>query len=185
MNGECRQERDTCELTLEPNTAHKLLTLSEENRKITWGKEQPYPDHPARFECYPQVLCREGLTGHCYWEVEWSGFGAYIGVAYKGICRKGKENDSILGHNCKSWTMRCAEDHFIARHSDKTITIPVPSVYSYRVGVYLDWPAGTLSFYIHSTLNSLRPSTQHLGFGMVIPLSQFADEIPRFFLLGF
>uniref|UniRef100_A0AAZ3QKI2 B30.2/SPRY domain-containing protein n=1 Tax=Oncorhynchus tshawytscha TaxID=74940 RepID=A0AAZ3QKI2_ONCTS len=137
----------TCELTLEPNTAHKLLTLSKENRKITWGKEQPYPDHPARFECYPQVLCREGLTGRCYWEVEWSGFGAYIGVAYKGICRKGTENDSILGHNRMSWTMRCAEDHYISRHSNKTITIPVPSVYSYRVGVYLDWPAGTLSFY--------------------------------------
>ncbi|XP_029585598.1 NLR family CARD domain-containing protein 3 isoform X1 [Salmo trutta] len=137
----------TCALTLEPNTAHKLLTLSKENRKITWGKEQPYPDHPERFECYPQVLCREGLTGRCYWEVEWSGFGAYIGVAYKGICRKGTGNESILGHNHNSWTMRCAEDHYIARHSNKTITIPVPSVYSYRVGVYLDWPAGTLSFY--------------------------------------
>ena len=62
---------DACELTLDPNTANRGLSLSEDNRKVTLVREQQsYPDHPERFDCWPQVLCRESLTGRCYWEVE-------------------------------------------------------------------------------------------------------------------
>ncbi|XP_064872983.1 NLR family CARD domain-containing protein 3-like isoform X3 [Oncorhynchus nerka] len=93
-----------CDLTLDPNTVNRHLSLSEENRKVTWRtEEQPYPDHPERFEDYGQVLCREGLTGRCYWEVEWSGRrGADIGVTYKGISRRGWVKDCLIGHNNKS-----------------------------------------------------------------------------------
>uniref|UniRef100_A0A8C8GQ28 Protein NLRC3-like n=1 Tax=Oncorhynchus tshawytscha TaxID=74940 RepID=A0A8C8GQ28_ONCTS len=59
-----------CDLTLDPNTVNRLLSLSEENRKVTRRREeQPYPDHPERFEYRGQVLCRDGLTGRCYWEI--------------------------------------------------------------------------------------------------------------------
>ncbi|KAG1955763.1 protein NLRC3 [Pimephales promelas] len=85
-----------CDLTLDPNTANTHLILSEGNRRITYVKEcQPYPDHPERFADNPQVLCRESLTGRCYWEVEWGlgdnerGSWARIAVAYKGISRTG------------------------------------------------------------------------------------------------
>ncbi|KAL0984423.1 hypothetical protein UPYG_G00141270 [Umbra pygmaea] len=58
-----------CQLTFDPNTAHRHLCLSEENRKVTrCDKAQSYPDHPDRFTSYEQVLCREGLSGVCYWE---------------------------------------------------------------------------------------------------------------------
>ncbi|CAL8390361.1 unnamed protein product, partial [Boreogadus saida] len=58
-----------CDLTLDPNTAHRRLSLSEDNRKVTRvGEDQSYPDHPDRFECWHQVLGREALTGRCYWE---------------------------------------------------------------------------------------------------------------------
>ncbi|XP_016401275.1 NACHT, LRR and PYD domains-containing protein 3-like, partial [Sinocyclocheilus rhinocerous] len=78
-----------CNLTLDPNTANTHLSLSERNRKVTRVRDkQPYPDHPERFECH-QVLCRESLTGRCYWEAEWSGGGVNISVAYKGNSRKG------------------------------------------------------------------------------------------------
>ncbi|KAJ8250107.1 hypothetical protein COCON_G00233230, partial [Conger conger] len=63
-----------CRLTLDPNTAHRELSLSEGNRKVThtlW-REEPYPDHPERFESWPQVLCRESVCERCYWEAEWS-----------------------------------------------------------------------------------------------------------------
>ncbi|KAG5853670.1 hypothetical protein ANANG_G00028460, partial [Anguilla anguilla] len=56
------------QLTLDPNTAHRKLSLSEGNRRVIWGNEQPYPDHPERFNTYHQLLCREGLSEHCYWE---------------------------------------------------------------------------------------------------------------------
>ncbi|XP_038839112.1 NLR family CARD domain-containing protein 3-like, partial [Salvelinus namaycush] len=137
-------------LTLDPNTVNSLLSLSEENRKVTWRREkQPYPDHPERFDKdIRQVLCREGLTGRCYWEVEWSGImGAGIGVTYKGISRRGGGDDCCLGYNDKSWSLFCDDNSYIARHNNNPTTIVVPSSSPHRVGVYLDWPAGTLSFY--------------------------------------
>uniref|UniRef100_A0A674DK59 NLR family CARD domain-containing protein 3-like n=1 Tax=Salmo trutta TaxID=8032 RepID=A0A674DK59_SALTR len=140
-----------CDLTLDLNTVNRHLSLSEENRKVTCRtEEQPYPDHPERFEDYRQVLCREGLTGRCYWEVEWSG-GADIGVTYKGISRTGWGDDcridSLIGANNKSWSLFCSDDSYSAWHNNHLTTIDVPSSSSHRVGVYLDWPAGTLSFY--------------------------------------
>ncbi|XP_071199350.1 stonustoxin subunit beta-like [Salvelinus alpinus] len=136
------------DLTLDLNTVNRLLSLSEENRKVTCRTEkQPYPDHPERFEDRRQVLCREGLTGRCYWEVEWSGIMAGIGVTYKGISRRGWGNDCWLGHNDKSWSLFCSDNSYIACHNNIRTTIDVPSSSSHRVGVYLDWSAGTLSFY--------------------------------------
>ncbi|XP_071029019.1 LOW QUALITY PROTEIN: NLR family CARD domain-containing protein 3-like [Oncorhynchus clarkii lewisi] len=137
-----------CDLTLDPNTVYRLLSLSEENRKVTLrSEEQPYPDDPERFENYEQVLCREGLTGRCYWEVEWSGRRVDIGVTYKGISRKGRANDFCLGYNDTSWTLFCYDNSYIACHNNNPIAIDVRPSSFHRVGVYLDWPAGTLSFY--------------------------------------
>ncbi|KAL0992615.1 hypothetical protein UPYG_G00095780 [Umbra pygmaea] len=136
-----------CDLTLDPNTVNKNLCLSEENRRVTWRIEkQPYPDHPERFEIWEQVLCREGLTGCCYWEVERSG-GAGIGVTYKGINRRGKGDDCLLGYNDKSWSLYCDYNSNSVWHNYNSTDLPVPPSGSHRVGVYLDWPAGTLSFY--------------------------------------
>uniref|UniRef100_I3IYZ3 Uncharacterized protein n=1 Tax=Oreochromis niloticus TaxID=8128 RepID=I3IYZ3_ORENI len=75
----------SCEITLDPNTAHKQLLLSEGNRKVTLTEQQSYSDHPDRFTGWFQVLSRESLTGRCYWEVEWRGGGVDVAVAYKNI----------------------------------------------------------------------------------------------------
>ncbi|XP_071029868.1 NLR family CARD domain-containing protein 3-like [Oncorhynchus clarkii lewisi] len=137
-----------CDLTLDPNTVNRHLSLSEENRKVTCRrKKQPYPDHPERFENCEQVMCREGLTGRCYWEVERSGRGAGIVVTYKGISRREGGNDCGLGWNGKSWSLVCTDNRYYAWHNKNRTTIDVRPSSPYRVGVYLDWPAGTLSFY--------------------------------------
>ncbi|XP_056441096.1 uncharacterized protein LOC130378342 [Gadus chalcogrammus] len=138
---------DACDLTLDPNTANGHLSLSEDNRKVRWvGEDQSYPDHPDRFDSWPQVLGREALTGRCYWEVEWEGE-VEIGVTYRGITRRGGGGDSLLGGNNKSWVLYCSDDHYSARYNGTGTALPLRPAGSTRVGVYLDRPAGSLSFY--------------------------------------
>ncbi|XP_042290805.1 NLR family CARD domain-containing protein 3-like [Thunnus maccoyii] len=49
------------ELTLDPNTAHRNLKLSDNNKKVTvMEEEQPYPDHEDRFDSWYQLLCKDG-----------------------------------------------------------------------------------------------------------------------------
>ncbi|XP_066512838.1 NACHT, LRR and PYD domains-containing protein 12-like [Hoplias malabaricus] len=140
-----------CELTLDPNTVNRNLSLSEETRKVTWVKEeQPYPDHPERFDSWEQVLCRESLTGRCYWETEWDGW-AYIAVTYKGISRKGDEDDCKLGCTDMSWRLFCSHIGYSVYYNKKGPDLPPPPSRSNRVGVYVDHEAGTLSFYSIST----------------------------------
>ncbi|XP_064175072.1 NLR family CARD domain-containing protein 3-like isoform X3 [Anguilla rostrata] len=174
-----------CQLTLDPNTAHRELSLSEGNRRVThtWGREkQPYPDHPERFERVRQVVCRESVCERCYWEAECSvseeGV-VYIAVTDKGISRKGRGSDCMFGLNKNSWSLSC----FKRGHSDKlsysvwhnknpthipALTSPYRragvcddddddgrGVCVYRVGVCVDRPTGTLSFYSVSDSDTL------------------------------
>ncbi|XP_071371590.1 NLR family CARD domain-containing protein 3-like isoform X2 [Centroberyx affinis] len=154
-----------CDLTLDPNTAHRELLLSEDNRKVTEvTEEQPYPDHPARFDCCLQLLCRNGLTGRCYWEVERKG-DIYIGVTYRGISRRGAGADCRLGGNDKSWSLVCFGNKYSVWHNNRETVIPsLRSSDSDRVAVYLDWPAGSLSFYRVSSDTLIHIHTFHSTF---------------------
>nr|XP_046208278.1 tripartite motif-containing protein 16-like isoform X1 [Oncorhynchus gorbuscha] len=147
----------SCQLTLDPNTAGTQLSLSEGNRKVTYTDQvQPYPGHPDRFTNYYQVLCREGLSGRCYWEVEWSGECFDIAVSYKDISRT--ERASGFGLNDKSWSLECSSDGYCFIHNNVETKASGPQ--SSRVGVYLDHKAGTLSFYRVSDTMTLLHSVQ-------------------------
>ncbi|XP_039999262.1 E3 ubiquitin/ISG15 ligase TRIM25-like [Xiphias gladius] len=133
------------EITLDPNTAHTGLLLSEGNRKATLMKQhQSYPSHPERFTKYFQVLSRESLIGRCYWEVEWRRR-VYVAVAYKDIRRTGRSDECVFGFNNKSWTLNCDQMGYTFWYN--SIKTPVSGPQSSRVGVYLDHSAGILSFY--------------------------------------
>uniref|UniRef100_A0A8C4HDW4 Protein NLRC3 n=1 Tax=Dicentrarchus labrax TaxID=13489 RepID=A0A8C4HDW4_DICLA len=111
----------SCELTVDTNTVNRNLKLSDNNRKVTYMREeQSYPDHPDRFNVWAQLLCSNGLTGRCYWEVEWRGR-VLISASYRGISRKGGA-DCWFGENKQSRSLECFDDD---------------------VAVYVDCPAGT------------------------------------------
>ncbi|XP_042284986.1 NLR family CARD domain-containing protein 3-like [Thunnus maccoyii] len=139
-----------CELKLDTNTTNRNLKLSDNNRKVTRVEEdQSYPDHPDRFDYWPQLLCRNDLTGRCYWEVEWRG-GVNISVTYRGISRKGDSEDCRFGWNNQSWSLYCSDVvGYSVRHNNRetSISSSSSSSVSNRVAVYVDCPAGTLSFY--------------------------------------
>ncbi|XP_041638234.1 apoptosis-stimulating of p53 protein 1 [Cheilinus undulatus] len=134
-------------LTLDPDTAHKRLVLSEGDTKATLqGAAQPYLDSPRRFDGWTQVMSPSPLYGQrCYWEVEWRGRGSSIGVAYGALSRKGSDARSGLGYNAQSWTLELSDTCCSAMHDNEKRDIPV--TYSPRLGIYLDLSAGTLSFY--------------------------------------
>ncbi|XP_017311039.1 tripartite motif-containing protein 16-like protein [Ictalurus punctatus] len=135
-----------CDLTLDPNTVHYYLILSEKNRVVKYSKrKQQYSDHPERFDSYPQVLSKKSVCGRCYWEVEWS-VAVYISVSYKDISKKGPGNECGFGRNNQSWSLRCSSfSSLFFYHNNINTDLRVPS--SSRIGVYVDYSAGTLSFY--------------------------------------
>uniref|UniRef100_A0A671U5K8 Tripartite motif-containing protein 16-like n=1 Tax=Sparus aurata TaxID=8175 RepID=A0A671U5K8_SPAAU len=148
--------RYSCEITLDPNTAHPWLLLSEGNRKATRvSRPQSYSSHPDRFTCWPQVLSPESLTGRCYWEVKrrresgggGGGGGGRVSVAvtYENISRAGKSQECAFGQNDKSWMLYCSTSRCNFNHNKVQTLVSGPL--SSRVGVYLDHSAGILSFY--------------------------------------
>nr|XP_021330990.1 NLR family CARD domain-containing protein 3-like [Danio rerio] len=150
-----------CFLTLDPNTAHTQLILSEENREVKSVREnQPYPDHPHRFDDDPQVLCRESVCGRCYWEIDWSGdYSVCISVSYKSIRRKGGV-ECVFGRNVQSWSLFCDSSSFSFSHNNTDTDLPVKPL-SRRIGVFVDHSAGTLIFYnIYRDTMSLIHSVQ-------------------------
>uniref|UniRef100_A0A669C4R3 NACHT, LRR and PYD domains-containing protein 12-like n=1 Tax=Oreochromis niloticus TaxID=8128 RepID=A0A669C4R3_ORENI len=166
----------SCQLTIDTNTVHTNLQLSDNNRKVTRVEEvQSYPDHPDRFDYWDQLLCRNGLTGHCYWEVEWRG-DVFISVSYRRIRRKGDSYDCLFGYNDQSWSLSCADRFgYSVLHNNRLTLISSSSSsssVSNRAAVYVDCPAGTLSFYrvssdtlIHlHTFNTTFTQTLYPGF---------------------
>ena len=168
-----------CELTLDPDTVNGNLKLSDNNRKVELVRQyQPYPDHPDRFEFW-QLLCKNGLTGRCYWEVEGEGV-VQIAVTYRGISRTGYKDACGFGRNHLSWCLICFKEGFSVLHNQSRAyyRLPAPSIsssssFSNRVAVYVDHPAGTLSFYrisfgrlIHlHTFNTTFTEPLYAGFG--------------------
>ncbi|XP_015233825.1 PREDICTED: tripartite motif-containing protein 16-like [Cyprinodon variegatus] len=145
--------RYSCTITLDPNTTHTQLVLTEGNRKVTLiSQHQPYSIHPDRFTGCCQVLSRESLSGRCYWEVEWKGRGGFVAVSYKSISRAGGE--CAFGRNSKSWALDCYQKTYTFYH--KKNKTPISGPVSSRIGVYLDHSAGILSFYsVSETMNLL------------------------------
>ncbi|XP_066523546.1 protein NLRC3-like isoform X1 [Hoplias malabaricus] len=138
-----------CTVTLDPNTASKDVKVCKRDKKA-WcnhdNKRSP-PNHPDRFEMISQVMCREGFTGRHFFQVEWFGTFATIGMAYKDICRKGNFTICQPGYNKKSWAIDVTIPFPLLQTVHNGVKTRLPYDSPWRVGLYLDWPAGSLSFY--------------------------------------
>lgn len=106
-----------------------------------------------------QVLCRESVSGCCYWEVEWHGV-VDIAVTYKRISRKGSDHECSFEYNDQSWSLYCSRSRWRFIHNRIESVLPVVSSHC-RIGVCVDHSAGALSFYsIHRNMMNLIHTVQ-------------------------
>ncbi|XP_070687603.1 tripartite motif-containing protein 14 [Pempheris klunzingeri] len=134
---------------LDVDTAHPKLQLSDNNRSVTYSEaQQAYEEHEARFSSFPQVLASCALEGgRRYWEVavpvdegRWK-----VGLCEGRIERKGQKDNSRLGFNSFSWCLACDRRKVEALHNK--VAVPVDADWLQRVGVFLDFEEGILSFF--------------------------------------
>ncbi|XP_072891398.1 butyrophilin subfamily 3 member A3-like isoform X3 [Hemitrygon akajei] len=159
-------------VTLDVETANPRLEVSEDRKSVRWtGTWRNLPDTGKRFTNWLCVLGSEGFTsgGH-YWEVEVTGNRCWgLGVAAESVERKG-------------WVIRSPETGFwtIARRDDEMWVYtspesrlpagPIPG----RVGVYLSYESGTVSFYNAETKSHLHTFTGN----------KFTEKLYPFFWTG-
>ncbi|XP_064198257.1 bloodthirsty-related gene family, member 12 [Anguilla rostrata] len=135
------------EVFLDSGTAQRSLALSADGRKV-WFEErkQPAPQGEATRRFHPAlfVLGRESLSsGRHYWEVEVGSKTAWtLGVARQSAHRKG---DIRLSPDNGFWCLWLKGGEIKALSSAR-LPLLVPELPS-KVGVYLDYEAGQVSFY--------------------------------------
>ncbi|XP_064197212.1 E3 ubiquitin-protein ligase TRIM35-like [Anguilla rostrata] len=131
-------------VTLDPNTAHPILSLSEDLTSVKVCVErQQVPDNPERFDGRHRVLGSEGFSSgrHC-WDVEVGGEDYWdIGVAKESISRKGAVYLSPAGG---VWSIRLLNGKYTALTSPHTLLTVRRK--PQRVRVHLDWDRGKVSF---------------------------------------
>ncbi|XP_076855902.1 tripartite motif-containing protein 16-like protein [Brachyhypopomus gauderio] len=135
-------------LTFDVTTAHQFLRLMNDGRKVTnttpW--QHDYPDGPERFLHWKQVLVAESVyLGRHYFEVDLSGEGVHVGVAYTGISRRSPEAEGCLTGSGASWCLQWNGRSFSAWHAGEETLVTAPK--AMRLGVYVDYASSVLAFY--------------------------------------
>ncbi|KAJ4923008.1 hypothetical protein JOQ06_021709 [Pogonophryne albipinna] len=142
-----RVQQDEVEVTLDPDTAHPQLILSDDGKQVQHGglKKKNLPDNPERFDQCPCVLAKQSFSsGRFYYEVQVEGKTQWdLGVARESINRKGKITPSPQDGYWTIWL----------RNENKYSACAVPSVrlsltsQPEKVGVFVDYEEGLVSFY--------------------------------------
>ncbi|XP_006872943.1 PREDICTED: butyrophilin subfamily 2 member A2-like [Chrysochloris asiatica] len=160
------------DVVLDSDTAHPELFLSKDWRSVVRGpSRQSVPDNPQRFDCRPCVLGRESFdSGKHYWEVETENVMVWaVGVCRDNVERKG---EAPLVPQNGFWALEMFGNQYRALSSSETI-IPVKE-HLHRVGIFLDYEAGDVSFY------NMRDRSHIYTYPRLI----FSGSLKPFFRLG-
>ncbi|XP_011741116.2 butyrophilin subfamily 2 member A2 isoform X1 [Macaca nemestrina] len=160
------------DVVLDPDTAHPELFLSEDRRSVRRGPyRQRVPDNPERFDSQPCVLGWESFaSGKHYWEVEVENVMVWtVGVCRDSVERKG---EVLLIPQNGFWTLEMFGNQYRALSSPDRI-LPLKESLC-RVGVFLHYEAGDVSFY------NMRDRS-HI---YTCPRSAFSVPVRPFFRIG-
>ncbi|XP_072331732.1 butyrophilin subfamily 3 member A1-like isoform X2 [Scyliorhinus torazame] len=140
-------------VTLDEETANPQLEVSEDLKSLRWTRtERSLPDTRKRFTHWLCALGSEGFTsGRHYWEVEVTGNRVWIlGVAAESVERK---DPVSLSPETGFWIIGRVDDQFYINSSpgSRLRVGQIPG----KVGVYLSYESGTVSFYNVDTKSHL------------------------------
>ncbi|XP_030200370.1 E3 ubiquitin-protein ligase TRIM39-like [Gadus morhua] len=140
-----RVQQYEVDVTLDPDTAHSWLILSEDGKQVhDGGVLKDLPDNPKRFTWYRFVLTRQSFSsGRFYFEVQVKDkTGWFVGVARESIDRKDKAKwTPEEGY----WTLLYYKDYLVFR-DDPAVRLPLRAELQ-KVGVFVDYDEGLVSFY--------------------------------------
>ncbi|MEQ2194149.1 hypothetical protein XENOCAPTIV_024431, partial [Xenoophorus captivus] len=135
----------TADVILDPMTNHPWLHLSDDQRKVQESiSESDPPNSSQRFDSWPCVLGWEGYShGHHYWEVDIANNGYWrVGLTTANSERKG---NFPMTPKQGYWVLWRSTHNFYACTKPET-QLPL-GVIPRRLGVYLDYEEGQISFY--------------------------------------
>uniref|UniRef100_UPI00398E7FA5 zinc-binding protein A33-like n=1 Tax=Pristiophorus japonicus TaxID=55135 RepID=UPI00398E7FA5 len=161
-------------VTLDVETANPYLEVSEDLKSVRLTRtRRKFPDTEKRFTVWPCVLGLEGFTsGRHYWEVEVAGNrGWRLGVATESVGRKGRVR---LSPENGLWSIERVEDRFNVNSSPPS-PLPAGQIPG-KVGVYLSYESGTVSFYSADTKSHLHTFTGNKFTEKLYPFFRPWDE---------
>lgn len=136
----------TVDVNLDPTTAHQRLVLSDNGKTVKdGGPNQNAPDLPGRFDMFGSILAINRLSsGKSYWEVEVTNkTGWDLGIARHDANRKGKLS---LTPDEGYWVIVHFEGDMYGALTVPPVNLSV-AVKPSRVGVFVDYEDGLVSFY--------------------------------------
>ncbi|XP_062338857.1 E3 ubiquitin-protein ligase TRIM39-like [Osmerus eperlanus] len=141
-----RTRQYAVDVTLDPDTAHPRLRLSDDGKRVKHGYvRKDLPDNPERFDPVVLVLGKQGLSsGRFYYEVQVEGKTEWdLGVARESINRKGEVTVSPeKGH----WTIWLRNGSEYMALTDTPVLLSLKQK-PQKVGVFVDYEDGQVSFY--------------------------------------
>ncbi|CAN0389639.1 unnamed protein product [Rangifer tarandus platyrhynchus] len=163
-----KEEFQAVNMTLDAETAHSALLLSEEGRYVSWQERcQDLPSSPQRFSSIPCVLGQlHIISGRYSWEVEVGNACSWdLGVCRDNVTRKGRVTMSPKNG---FWAIRFYEGEYWALTSPEThLTLREKP---FIVRVFLDYEAGDVSFYNMTDGSHIFTFPQNTFYGVLRPL---------------
>ncbi|XP_056088682.1 E3 ubiquitin-protein ligase TRIM39-like isoform X4 [Rhinichthys klamathensis goyatoka] len=163
-----RIQQYAVDVTLDPDTAHPKLILSDDGKQVRCGDIiQKLPDKPERFDYYASVLGKEGFSsGRFYFEVQVKGKTEwYLGVARESINRKGKITSRPSDGY---WTVALMNENEYEACADPPVSLCL-RVKPQRVGVFVDYEEGLVSFHDVESSSHLYSFTHQSFTGKLYP----------------
>ncbi|CAL8305051.1 unnamed protein product [Arctogadus glacialis] len=137
-------QRHSVKVVLDPETAHHLLSVSEDGKQVQYGRLR-FPWFPQRVDCVCNVLAKEGFNANTfYYEVQVKGKTDWdLGVASESINRKGEIR---LSPQNGYWTICLRKGNEYTANAGPAVVLN-PRKKPQKISIFVNYEVGLVAFY--------------------------------------